>query len=136
MRRFVLSVVFVTFVFAAQKSMPMPPMPPGMTKPSKDQTAAAQRHDVCAEVPPMIIFLPPPLAKARAECLLQKQKPSHEEVKRRLSQKLKSDVSVTKIEGVEGFENLYRIDFYIGEMNTTLFCDRQLQHCIQGEKVW
>ena len=138
MKGFVISIAFVftTFALAAQNSMPMPPMPPGMIKPSKDQITARQRHDVCAEVPPMIIYLPPPLAKARAECLLKKQKPSKEDAKRRFSERLKSDVDIIAIKGVEGFENLYRFDIAIGKMRTTLFCDAQLRQCIQGEKVW
>lgn len=140
MRRLITTAIsmFAVFANAAQTGVPMPPMPPEVIHPSKraPEPNMNKEGDPCKAVPPMIIFLPPPLAKARAECLLKRQKPSMEEAKRLFAQKLKSDVDITSIKGIEGFDNLYRFDIIIGKMRTRLFCDAQLQQCIQGERVW
>jgi len=77
----------------------------------------------CKTIPPMIIFLPPPMEKELIPCKNVVFKPSIDKVQKKFKNKIK------KIEITEGFERLYTLTF---ENNDTYFCNKEITHCIKG----
>jgi len=77
----------------------------------------------CKTIPPMIIFLPPPMEKELIPCKNRVFLPSLAMVKKRFPK-------AVDVKPVEGFERLYEIDL---ENNQTLFCNKELLRCIKGD---
>jgi hypothetical protein len=122
MRKIVLSLALVTWVVA--ENLPMPPMPPMMNIPpveKKSETKAdkkvKQTPQECNLLPPMVVFLPPPMEKMLDECKNKLYIP-------------KAPDGAT-VEAVEGFSMLYKVTSKAG----VKFCNKTLDKCIKGELI-
>ena len=100
---------FCTVLIAADR----PPAPPAQVPLPKE----------CKTIPPMIIFLPPPMEKELIPCKNVVFKPTLKMVKKKFP-------SAKNISIAKGFERLYAIEL---DNNTTLYCNRDLSACIKGE---
>jgi hypothetical protein len=106
--------LLLIFIIGTMLLADKPPAPPKTILPKE-----------CKTIPPMIIFLPPPMEAELIPCKNAVFKPTMKMVKKRFP-KAKS-VAIA-----DGFERLYRITL---ENNTTLFCNRDLSKCIKGEEL-
>ncbi len=106
MKKFAIFTLFAIFGWA------QPPTPPSIPLPKE-----------CKTIPPMIIFLPPPMEKELIPCKNVVFLPSLKSVKKKFPKAV--DVKPTK-----GFERLYTITL---DNNETLFCNKELSRCIKGE---
>ena len=78
----------------------------------------------CAVLPPMVIFLPPPMEKSLVSCRNEFYKPSVEDATKKLSELYKKTVTVSKIEIVDDFREVYKIYMKIeGEESSSSFFD-------------
>jgi len=77
----------------------------------------------CKTIPPMIIFLPPPMEKELIPCKNVVFKPSIKRIQKKFKNKIKT------IEITPGFERVYTLIF---ENNETLFCNKEITQCIKG----
>lgn len=132
---FKIPIIFAGMSLYACAGVMIPPSVPVVSQKSENADTF-RRNDPCRLIPPMIINLPPPLEEARSACILEKMKPDGKNVSKLLKKKFKRRVKVEKIEGVEGFSDLYEIRLLINGKKTTIFCDAFLKHCIEGEKRW
>ena len=108
MKKFAIFILFVFTLFAQPPSAPMP-LP-----------------KECKTIPPMIIFLPPPMEKELIPCKNVVFQPTMKMVKKRFPKA----VAVTP---AKGFERLYAIKM---ENNSTIFCNKELSHCIKGKLLY
>lgn len=106
MKKLVFIAIFILYSWA------QPPVAPSIPLPKE-----------CKTIPPMIIFLPPPMEKELIPCKNRVFLPSLKSVKKKFPKAV--DVRPTK-----GFERLYAITL---ENNETLFCNKELSRCIKGE---
>ena len=121
------TIVFTTLLNA----MDMPPMPPMMpstpTKQDKQKdTKSTQKSTMptsCELIPPMVIFLPPPMEKELTNCKNNMNKPKKDFVEKQLLKLLKKKTKVTKIEIVEKFNQLYKITYDGGVILTNKTVD-------------
>ena len=80
----------------------------------------------CKTIPPMIIFLPPPMEKELIPCKNTVFKPTMKMVKKKFPKAI-------KITPTTGFERLYTISL---ENNSTIFCNKDLSRCIKGKLLY
>ena len=135
--------VFSSFVFVLSNSMP--PMPPGFgDTPSPKSTNKQKINDYqkkigdikeCNSLPPMIIFLPPPMEKDLIICRNEYYKPSKEKTKKLLSKMLGKDITIKSISTQEGFREVYKIEystkFFIIERDFVTYCNSALTKCLK-----
>lgn len=107
MKKFAIFISFAFTLFAQPPSSPMP-LP-----------------KECKTIPPMIIFLPPPMEKELIPCKNEVFKPTMKMVKKKFPK-------AVAIAPTKGFERVYTITL---ENNTTIFCNKDLSVCIQGKAV-
>ena len=121
-----LSVASTVFVHAAE-APPMPPMPPMFSTPAKTATQTVakkqQTPDSCQLIPPMVIHLPPPMEKELVNCKNELFLPSKTLVEKNLSNLLKKQIKVEKIEIVAKFNQLYKITYSDGVILTNKSVD-------------
>jgi len=79
----------------------------------------------CKTIPPMILFLPPPLEKELIECKNIVFKPTLKSVQKKFK-------TAKKVQPLSGFEKVYKITL---ENNLTLFCNQKLSRCFQGKEI-
>ena len=100
----------------------------------------------CAVLPPMVIFLPPPMEKSLVSCRNEFYKPSIEDANKKLSELYNKTVTVSKIEIVDDFREVYKVYIKIeGEQKSSSFfdwfeeqpsepgfkyCNANLTHCL------
>jgi len=80
----------------------------------------------CKTIPPMIIFLPPPMEKELIPCKNSVFLPSLKNVKKKFPK-------ARKVEIAKGFERVYKITL---DHNITIFCNKEISHCIEGKKIF
>jgi len=102
----------------------MPPMPPmvAMDKQNYSKNHKQTKRSTpksCDMVPPMVVFLPPPMQVEVDKCNNQLHIPKKELVEKNLSKALKKKISVKKIEIVEKFNQLYKITYNDGSVILT-----------------
>ncbi len=117
-----LSVASTVFVHAAE-APPMPPMPPMFSTPAKTVAKKQQTPDSCQLIPPMVIHLPPPMEKELVNCKNELFLPSKTLVEKNLSNLLKKQIKVEKIEIVAKFNQLYKITYSDGVILTNKSVD-------------
>ena len=154
----------------------MPPMPPFMMQQNADKPTKSQPNNnapivksaqskqpnkqpaqgtfknkldsiaECAVLPPMVIFLPPPMEKSLVSCRNEFYKPSIEDATKKLSKLYKKTVTVSKIEIVDDFREVYKVymtiegekrsssffDWFEDELKESSFkyCNANLTHCL------
>ena len=135
--------IFLPFLVFATESVPMPPMMPPMppninlqkapkktitskkdVKKEKKETKKTTLPKECQVIPPMIIFLPPPLEDALTKCKNKLFEPKLEYAKKIFAKK---KLKVKSISIVEGFNEVYEIDTNKGKF----YCNRDLSKCFK-----
>ena len=119
---------FLPFILFANQSIPMPPMPPAMNfdktkkhiKNNKKNTLPKE----CETIPPMIIFLPPPLEDALNKCKNKLLEPKLEFAKKVFAKK---KLKVKSVNIVEGFSELYEVKTNKGNF----YCNKDLSKCFK-----
>lgn len=117
--------LLTTFILStlSLKALDMPPMPPMVpmdknTNIKKQKDTKNTQPKSCEMIPPMVIFLPPPMEKQVVKCKNEMFKPKKELVQKQLSKLLKKKIKVKKIEIVEKFNQLYKVTYDGGEILT------------------
>ncbi|MBD3840778.1 MAG: hypothetical protein IE909_02655 [Campylobacterales bacterium] len=126
MTRFVFTSLLSGFI--ALNAIEMPPMPPMIPM---ESTKSTQQQNVtkpsmpksCELIPPMVIFLPPPMEAELVKCKNELFKPKIELVEKNLEKLLKKRVKVQKIEIVEKFTELYKVTYDSGVILTNKTVD-------------
>jgi hypothetical protein len=99
-------------ILIAATTINMPPMIP--TIDNKDKAPLQQNNSlpkVCDLIPPMVLFLPPPMQTAMSECKNKLGMPNKEFTEAQLSKLFKKDIKVKSIEIVEKFNQLYKVKY-------------------------
>jgi len=111
----------------------MPPMPPMV--PSLDTKKVVKKGDTkktmpdsCKLIPPMVIFLPPPMEAELSKCKNELHKPNKTLVTKQLSKLLKKSVKVTKVEVVKKFNQLYKVTY---DKNKTILINKNADAFIE-----
>ena len=99
-------------------ALDMPPMPPMMPTKHIEKKATNTTPKSCELIPPMVIFLPPPMEKELIKCKNEMNKPKKDFVQKQLSKLFKKKVIVNKIEIVKKFNQLYKITYNGGVILT------------------
>ena len=136
--------LFLPFLVFANETLPtppmMPPMPPNIKfeknvnnsqsknnikkSTKKEKTKKSSLPKECEIIPPMIIFLPPPLEDALTKCKNKLFKPKLELVKKVFKKK---KLKVKSVSIVEGFSEVYKIDTNKGNF----YCNKDLSKCFK-----
>jgi len=120
-------------MFLLANNLMMPPMPPSMNLNEHPKHQLKSRPDTkkknvfpkeCQTVPPMLIFMPPPLEKDLSTCKNKLFMPKKEIAQKKLKLKIK------KIEIVNGFNELYKIT----TDKKTIYCNKDLTKCLEVKK--
>ena len=101
-RIFVFYCLLCSILLNAGDKLPMPPSMPSIDKKSV-------LPDSCNMVPPMILFLPPPLEKNLIKCKNDIKIPKKKFVQKQLSKLLKKKIVVNTITVVPKFNQLYKV---------------------------
>jgi len=108
----------------------MPPMPPSLNGKkavhNKSVKKAAMPKE-CELLPPMVIFLPPPMEKQLDSCKNKLYKPSKTFAQKRLSKLLNKKIVVKSVKIVKKFSKLYKIKYNGG----VLLCNDKVDACIK-----
>lgn len=145
--RLVLLVVS-SFIFAF--SADMPPMPPGfgaspmpgqvnraVAKGKKPNTFKKNLSEIpgCNSLPPMIIFLPPPMEKDLIACRNEYFKPTKAKAKEFISKLVGKDVTIKSVSIEEGFREVYKIEYSAKNIflnkDFTKYCNTALTKCLK-----
>lgn len=124
-------------IFASQMP-PMPPMPPMMGMDINTTKQPVQKQEVvnsCELLPPMVVFIPPPMEDMLNECKNSLKMPKEELVKEKLLKGQYKDAKVEKISVAEGFVQLYAIDLLDKKEKVRLYCNSSVEKCIAGKMV-
>lgn len=130
------TILTLSLSFITLNAIEMPPMPP-MIDTKNQKVSTKKANDVtktnrstpksCDMIPPMIIFLPPPMEKEVVTCQNELHKPKKEFVQKQLSKLLKKKIIVNKIEIVKKFNQLYKITYNGGTILTNKTVDAFIQ---------
>jgi len=119
------------FLFG-QNMPPMPPMPPVMDLPT-DKHKEKKRPNTkvknslpkeCQIIPPMLIFMPPPLENDLIKCKNALFMPKKELAEKKLKTK------VISIKAVDGFIEVYEIK----TKNSIIYCNKDLSKCFEVKR--
>ncbi len=128
MKKMICVSVLIATALVAGEMPPMPPMPPalgnGKQHKVKKQTKMPKE---CELLPPMVIFLPPPMEAQLDSCKNALYKPKKEFAQKQLSKILKKKVIVKSITILKKFSKLYRIEYNGG----TVLCNDRVDACIR-----
>jgi hypothetical protein len=83
----------------------------------------------CEIIPPMLIFMPPPLQEDLRKCKNKLFMPTVDLAKKALSKKYKN-IKIKKISIVEGFDELYEIKTDKGNF----YCNKSVTKCFRIAK--
>jgi exonuclease V gamma subunit len=114
--KILLALLSSSILLTASDSIPMPPMIPSLdtkahTVSKKNNSTKPQLPASCELIPPMVIFLPPPMQMELTKCKNQLNKPKKEFVEKQLSKLFKKKITVSKVEVVEKFNQLYKVTY-------------------------
>jgi len=127
-------VLLSSSLLIAQNTPPMPPMA-GANNPIKNADKLKLPKE-CSTVPPMIIFLPPPLEEAYYQCKNSLYLPKKEDAETKLSKLLNEKIKITSIDVVNGFTELYGIEIVDSKnIVRSYYCNRFLTKCILNIKT-
>ena len=103
----------LTVVLYGVDMPPMPPMIPTLEKQHTNNKTIKKttKPKSCELIPPMVIFLPPPMEKELVKCKNEMFKPKKELVQKQLQKLLKKKITINKIEIVKKFNQLYKITY-------------------------
>jgi len=123
----------IPLILFSQNQIQMPPMPPAMniekqnTKPQKNTKNDMPKE--CKIIPPMLIFMPPPLEEDLIKCKNKLFLPNKDVAQNKLSKKYKN-IKIEAISIVEGFNEVYEIKTNKG----TFYCNKNVTKCFKVVK--
>ena len=134
----------IPFVLFANEAMPMPPMPPAvpvinMNKNTNQQTHKKGKTNIkqkkskhimpkeCAVIPPMLIFMPPPLQDDLTKCKNRLFLPKLNVAKKVFAKK---GLKVKSVSIAKGFTQLYQVSTNKGNF----YCNKTLNKCFKVAK--
>jgi len=139
-----LSLLLISTFLIASEMPPMPPIIMGTTKVVKDDVKkevqktkrkAPTLPKECEALPPMVIFLPPPMEAGLVDCKNALHKPSQEKTTKALKKLLNDKaLKVNSIDILENFKELYKINIKSGKINKNLYCNSNLTNCFEIDK--
>jgi len=119
--------IFLPLFLLANSSM-MPPMMPSVAKSKKVDSSKKTKKTTfpkeCQALPPMLIFMPPPLEESLESCKNKLNTPKREVVKKKFK-------SVVSIKEVKGFSMLYEIT----TKKNRFYCNKDLSKCFEVKKL-
>ena len=124
---------FLPLLLLANQAVPMPPMPPAMNLGSSKKAVVKKSiksnpmPKECKVIPPMIIFLPPPLENSLIKCKNELFKPKLDYAKKVFAKK---HLKVKSVSIVESFNELYKIKTNKGDF----YCNKNLSKCFKVSK--
>jgi hypothetical protein len=124
---------FIPLILFAQNQILMPPMPPNMNIEKKHVNKSQQKKPEnnlpkeCKIIPPMLIFMPPPLESDLIKCKNKLFLPKLEVAKKVFSKK---NMKVKSVSIVEGFVELYKVSTDKGDF----YCNKTLNKCFKVAK--
>ena len=137
MKKVVFSLTFASLLLAQSSTqLPMPPMPPTMNiqnsgKKSLPQKPSSKKNNTmpkeCEIIPPMLIFMPPPLEKDLRKCKNRIYQPKKNIAQKQLAKLLKKKIQVVSIKPVDGFSQVYEID----TPKEKYYCNKDITKCFQ-----
>jgi hypothetical protein len=121
------------FLLFAQ-NVPMPPMPPAFTSNKNESVKTSKKvknklPKECSIIPPMLIFMPPPLEEDLRKCKNKLFMPSVDVAKKELSKKYKN-IEINDVFIVEGFDEVYEIKTNKGNF----YCNKTVTKCFKVGK--
>ena len=135
MKNKIASSILISFIGLYGVDMPpMPPMIPSLDTKAPQQKSAKQTKQksampkACELIPPMVIFLPPPMENQLIKCKNEMFKPKKEFVQKQLAKLLKKKITIEKIEFVAKFNQLYKITY---NKNNTILTNKTVDAFIQ-----
>jgi hypothetical protein len=84
----------------------------------------------CEIIPPMLIFMPPPLQEDLRKCKNKLFMPNIKTAKKEFSKKYKKNIKIEKISIVDGFDELYEIKTNKGNF----YCNKDVSKCFKVSK--
>lgn len=123
MKKTLLALLVSSFIYGLE----MPPMPPMIPIVENTHTEKNNKQPPkiknktpksCELIPPMVIFLPPPMEKEVVTCKNELFIPKKEFAQKQLEKLLKKKIKISKIEIVPKFNQLYKITYDGGEILT------------------
>ena len=128
MKKMILASVFTTLSLVASQMPPMPPMPPSLGGGVKHKsTKNTKTPKECDLLPPMVIFLPPPMEAQLDSCKNALYKPKKEFATKQLSKLFKKKIVIKSIKILKKFSKLYRIEYKDG----VVLCNSKVDACIK-----
>ena len=144
-------IILISTIFLSSSliSTDMPPMPPMLMndvantatdkrtmekKPTKEKSPFQNKLSsipACGALPPMIIFLPPPMEKSLVSCRNEYYKPSMKDASGKISKYYKKTLRVTKIKIVDGFREVYKISIQDKKKKYFRYCNKDLNACLK-----
>jgi len=129
-----------TLVVVTLSATEMPPMPPMMANPEKSPKIkpapkASNLPAECTGMPPMIIFLPPPMEAELVKCKNALNKPKLDGVSKKLSQLSGKNVKIKSVTIANGFKELYAVKFVMNKEDRMMYCNSDLSSCIEGRRI-
>jgi len=122
--------LFIPLILFANQTIPMPPMPPSL--PVNNNTKIKHKKiekkpslpKECSIIPPMLIFMPPPLEADLTKCKNKLFMPKIEYAKKIFSKK---HLKVKSVSIVNGFIEVYKISTNKGNY----YCNKNLSKCFK-----
>lgn len=137
--KFLNAFLLIIALWVNATSASMPPMPPpSMMKDINSPKAKTSAHQdklstisECSALPPMIIFLPPPMESSLVGCRNKYFKPSNKDASVKLSKYYKKTIKVTSVSIVDGFREVYKISIKDKKKKYSRYCNKDLNSCLK-----
>jgi len=127
--------IAVPFILLANQSLMMPPMPPALPVNKNQNTTKVKHKEIkkpllpkeCNIIPPMLIFMPPPLEDDLVKCKNKLFLPKLDIAKKIFAKK---HLKVKSVSVVDGFVELYKVSTDKGDF----YCNKNLSKCFKVAK--
>jgi len=127
MKKMIFLQIIVSIVLVVSKALSSPPVPPVLGM-QKQKISKKKIPKECKLLPPMIVFLPPPMEKELNECKNKLFKPEKDFAQKRLSKILKRKIIIKSITILKKFSRLYRIRY---NNDKIVLCNDNISACIE-----
>jgi len=127
MKKLIVSLFSASFMIAS--NIPMPPAIPSI---DMTHSKKAKKVSPCAEVPPMLVMLPPPLAEAVNKCKNEQNMPKKDKISKVLSKYEAKKVKILNVTTVKDMVMIYKIKYEIDKKVKTIYCNDKLNRCFKG----
>jgi len=102
----------------------LPPTPPNVKLPALPKE--------CSSIPPMILFLPPPLEAELHNCKVALNIPDNNTTSDMLQKNLKKKLTITAIRPLFNSENIFEIEYMAKNKKESIICNKTMDSCIKN----